>query len=186
PADDPFFVDLGGIFDLGQTRAGGTGVDAPQDALACRNTHVIAMKIRISALQKDHMTVAQAENILDGNFVIGVWASASRQKTRTFVLKENSVKVKTTGDYVQVSRLGMPLTNEAVIPIGVKDYWNSETPYDDASGEFDKYFTNPELALYMDGAQFGPAVPALYNSLKIQTASPTILGDVNFTNYHDG
>ena len=29
PSDDPFFVDLGGIFDLGQTRAGGTGVNAP-------------------------------------------------------------------------------------------------------------------------------------------------------------
>ncbi|MEO5674852.1 MAG: DUF4331 family protein [Chitinophagales bacterium] len=187
PADDPFFVDLGGIFDLGMTRAGGTGVNAPQDALACRNVHVIAMKIPISALQKDHKGVGSAQNILDGNYVIGVWASASRPKVRTLVLKDSTVKVRTDGNYVQISRLGMPLTNEAVIPIGDKDHWNSQSPYDaDASGEFDEYFTNPELALYMDSAQFGPFVPALFDSLKIQTSSPTILGNVNFTNYNDG
>ena len=29
-----------------------------------------------------------------------------------------------SGNWIQVSRLGMPLTNEAVIPIGSKDKWN--------------------------------------------------------------
>lgn len=80
PADDPFFVDLGGVFDLGQTRAGGTGVNAPVDAVACHNVHVIAMKIPIATLQKDGKNVQQAANILDGDYVIGVWASASRKK----------------------------------------------------------------------------------------------------------
>ena len=32
------------------------------------------------------------------------------------------------GEWVQVSRLGMPLTNEAVIPIGMKDRWNATLP----------------------------------------------------------
>src|SRR6185295_10139148 len=100
PSDDPFFVDLGGIFDIGQSRAGGTGVDAPADALACRNIHVIARKSPISSLQKDGMDVTHATNILDGNYVIGVWASASRQKTRTFKYQTYNVKEKTTGDYV--------------------------------------------------------------------------------------
>ena len=72
PADDPFFVDLGGIFDLGQTRAGGTGVNAPRDGLRCKNVHVIAMKIPISMLQKNGLNTTQAVNILDPNFVIGV------------------------------------------------------------------------------------------------------------------
>src|SRR6185295_9497994 len=157
PADDPFFVDLGGIFDLGQTRAGGTGVDAPKDGLKCKNVHVIALKIPINMLQKDGKNTTQAANILDPDFVIGVWASASRPAIRTL----NGDGTEThSGNWVQVSRLGMPLTNEAVIPIGQKDYWNALTPYQDST-YFDDYFNNPELALYMDNAQFGGAVPAL-------------------------
>jgi hypothetical protein len=181
PADDPFFVDLGGIFDLGQTRQGGEGINAPRDGIAGRNVHVIAMSIPISSLQKDGKDVSQAANILDGDFVIGVWASASRQRVTTFdpVTGTNSV----SGKFVQVSRLGMPLTNEAIIPIGKKDLWNWTTPYEDA--QFESYFTNPELALYMDDAAFGTAIPAL-SALRIQTASQTILGNVNFTNGHDG
>lgn len=58
-----------------------------------------------------------ADDILDSDFVIGVWASASRQTMRTL----NGDGTETTsGDWIQVSRLGMPLTNEAVIPIGQK------------------------------------------------------------------
>src|ERR1044072_7799535 len=62
PADDPFFVDLGGIFDLGQTRAGGTGINAPADGVACKNVHTIAMKIPISTLQKNGLPVTSATN----------------------------------------------------------------------------------------------------------------------------
>jgi len=181
PADDPFFVDLGGIFDLGQTRAGGSGVDAPKDGLKCKNVHVIALKIPISDLQKDGKNVSQAVNILDGDFVIGVWASASRPAVRTL----NGDGTEThTGNWVQVSRLGMPLTNEAVIPLGDKDYWNSLTPYQDGN-HFDNYFCNPELGLYMDDSLFGGAVPAL-SALRIQRNAYTILGNVDFGNGHDG
>ena len=82
-----------------------------------------------------------------------------------------------SGDWVQVSRLGMPLTNEVVIPIGYKDLWNRCTPYDDLSTikTFGNYFYNPELALYMDDAQFGGAVPAL-TPLRIQKNSLGHLG----------
>ncbi|MBX7109225.1 MAG: DUF4331 domain-containing protein [Chitinophagales bacterium] len=180
PADDPFFVDLGGIFDLGQTRNGGTGADAARDGIAGRNVHVIAMSIPINKLQKDGKSVQQAANILDGDYVIGVWASASRKKVKTLDGEGGAVS---TGKYVQVSRLGMPLTNEAVIPIGKKDLWNWTTPYNDA--QFEQYFTNPELALYMDDALFGTAVPA-FSPLRIQKASQTVLGNVNFGNGNDG
>ena len=175
PVDDPFFVDLGGIFDLGDApRQHGT----PSDGLACKNVSTIAIQIPIEELQKDHKTVDKATNILDADFVIGVWASASRRKFR--VLNGDGTETH-SGEWVQVSRLGMPLTNEAVIPIGDKDYWNSQTPYHDAY--FYKYFNNPELALYMDGAQFGPAVPALYSKLQIQKNS---LGSFGFGNGQDG
>ena len=181
PSDDPFFVDLGGIFDLGQTRAGGSGVDAPKDGLKCKNVHVIALKIDIGDLQKDGKNANQAANILDPDYVIGVWASASRQQIRT--LNGNGTETH-TGPYLQVSRLGMPLTNEAVIPIGDKDYWNSLTPYQDST-LFDEYFCNPELGLYMDTSFFGAAIPGLAK-LRIQRASPTVLGNVDFGNSHDG
>ena len=139
PADDPFFVDLGGIFDLGQTRNGGSGVDAPKDGLKCKNVHVIALKIDITDLQKDGKDVGQATTILDPDFVIGVWASASRPALRT--LNGNGTETH-SGAWVQVSRLGMPLTNEAVIPIGFKDYWNAITPYQELGDTISVSYTH--------------------------------------------
>ena len=182
PSDDPFFVDLGGIFDLGQTRAGGKGNNAPNDGVACKNVHVIALQIPIETLQKDGKSVADAKNILDGDYIIGLWASASRQQITT--LSKTGAKPTTSGDWVQVSRLGMPLTNEAVIPIGDKDKWNALTPYNE-DATMEKYFTNPELGLYMDDTKFGGAVPA-FSKLRIQHASQTVLGNVDFGNGKDG
>lgn len=179
PGDDPFFVDLGGIFDLGDApRTTGTG---PRDGVKCKNVSVIAMQIDISTLQKNRKRASQAQNILDGDFVIGVWASASRQKIR--VLNDNGTESH-LGPWVQVSRLGMPLTNEVIIPIGYKDLWNSMTPYEDLSKLkiFGNFFYNPELALYMDDAFFGGAVPA-FKSLRIQKNS---LGDFGFGNQQNG
>ena len=176
--DDPFFADLGGIFDLGQTRGDG----GARDALGCLNVHAIAMQIPIQLLQKDLKTIDKARNILDSDFIVGIWASSSRQRITT--LNNNGAKPTYSGDWVQVSRLGMPLTNEVVIPIGQKDKYTSRTPYEGES-EFEQYLTNPELALYMDDRLFGSAVPAL-SKLRIQTKSPTVLGAVDFGNTKDG
>jgi hypothetical protein len=199
-ADDPFFVDLGGIFDLGDApRTTGT---QSIDGLKCLNVSTIALQIDISTLQKDHKPVSRASNILDPNYVIGVWASASRQKIR--VLKSDdgyfdydgksqqsgrhdddyNMSEINLGPWVQVSRLGMPLTNEVIVPIGMKDYWNSLTPYEDLAklNVFGKYFYNPELGLYMDDALFGTAVPAL-SPLRIQKNS---LGQFGFGNGQNG
>ncbi|WP_206106613.1 DUF4331 family protein [Ilyomonas limi] len=178
PVDDPFFVDLGGIFDLGDAPRQTT---PPSDGLKCKNVSTIALMVPIAELQKDHKTADQAANILDGDFVIGVWASASRRSMR--VLNTDGTQTE-TGDWVQVSRLGMPLTNEAVVPIGDKDYWNALTPYQDLQhlDEFGNYFYNPELALYMDDAQFGSAIPA-FSKLRVQKNS---LGTFGFGNGQNG
>lgn len=174
PVDDPFFVDLGGAFDLGGFRT------APQarDGLAKFNCHSIVLEIPVSTLQKDGKTLAQATSILDGDFVIGVWASASRPQITT--LSATGGAPVGTGPWVQVSRLGMPLTNEAVIPIGSKDKWNGTTPAGDL--QFASFFSNPELALYMDDSQFGTAVPGLA-ALRIQSNS---LGAFDFRNGQPG
>ncbi len=175
PVDDPFFVDLGGIFDLGNASRQG---EDPRDGLACYNVNTIAIQVPISMLLKAGAP-ATPTNILDPDYVIGVWASASRQAVRTFTADG----IENSGDWVQVSRIGMPLTNEAVIPIGSKDYWNAITPYDEI-GEttMDGFFFNPELALYMDDDQFGSAVPA-FAQLRIQKSA---LGAFDFSNGGDG
>lgn len=177
PADDPFFVDLAGAFDLGNFRPEGNDVNPTKDGVARFNVHSIVLNIPIKMLQKDGKDVSAATSILDGDFVIGVWASASRQQIKTLNLDGS---MSFSGDWVQVSRLGMPLTNEAIIPLQSKDLWNATTPENDL--QFAKYFSNPELALYMDDSQFGGAVPAL-NGLRIQKVS---LGAFDFRNGKPG
>ncbi len=171
PVDDPFFVDLAGAFDVGNFRPEGNSTNPTKDGLTRFNVHSIALKIPIEMLQKDGQPVEMAANILDANYVIGVWASASRQQMKT--LSTDGTKMF-SGPWVQVSRLGMPLTNEVVIPIGMKDRWNSTDPYAASSAmndlQYAGNFMNPELALYMDDSKFGGAVPSL-NALRIQTHS---------------
>ena len=145
-----------------------------RDGLAKYNCHSICIQVPISTLQKDGKTTAQATSILDGDFVIGVYASASRKSMSTF--NTSTGMYDESGNWIQVSRLGMPLTNEAVIPIGMKDKWNATSPAGDSA--FIPYFENPELALYMDDSKFGGAVPGLAD-LRIQTNS---LGSFDFRN----
>jgi len=175
PVDDPFFVDLGGVFDLGNLpRQNGQS----RDGLGQFNVHAIAIQVPITTLLKQGVAPTPVD-ILDGNFVIGVWASASRRATRTLA----GAGYNDSGNWIQVSRLGMPLTNEVVIPIGQKDYWNAITPYDEITdATLDNNFYNPELALYMDNRFFGAAVPA-FSKLRIQQKS---LGAFDFGYGKDG
>jgi hypothetical protein len=185
-SDDPFYVDLGAIFDLAGLRAN----RGARDGLAKYNVHSIALSIPVATLQKGGQPASAAANILDSNYVIGVWASASRPAMRT-LNGGTTGTTSTSGTYTQVSRLGMPLLNEAINPIGAKDAWNRTTPYAEAAIT-DDYLSNPELGLYMadntpvNGAApkptgqtyFGEAVPAL-SALRIQSKS---LGAFDFRN----
>jgi hypothetical protein len=175
PADDPFFVDLGGAFDLGDLpRQNGNA----RDGLACKNVSAICIQVPIYTLLKKGAPRSPA-SILDPNWTIGVWASASRKAVRTLTAGDETY----SGPWVQVSRLGMPLTNEVVIPVGMKDYWNSLTPYQELADQtLDPFFYNPELALYMDDDLFGGAVPG-FSKLRIQRKS---LGAFDFGNGKDG
>jgi hypothetical protein len=179
PADDPFFVDLAGAFDVGNFRPEGNNTNPTKDGLARFNVHSIALKIPIRMLQMNGRTTSQATSILDPDFVIGVWASASRQQIKTIAVDGTR---GTSGNWVQVSRLGMPLTNEAVIPVGLKDKWNTVTSNSSKEAQYIPFFSNPELGLYMDDSKFGGAVPSL-NALRIQSKS---LGAYDFRNGHKG
>ena len=167
-ADDPFFVDIGAIEDLGNIRP-----TRARDGLYHKNINTIALQIPISQLQRDGLQVSAATSILDPAFVIGVWASASRPALKTLVAPDangNTTGAQTvSGNFVQVSRLGMPLTNEVISNYGNKDEFNARTPYTE-NRAYDVNFTNPELALYMaDNVPRPPAAP--------KTAGQTYFGE---------
>lgn len=147
--EEGFFVDLGSVFDLLQLRAV-TGSGDPTDSLAGFNTHSIAIQVPIYLLTKDGSVPSDPAN---ASSVLGLWSTVSRQSTRVM---STSGTVSYTGNWVQVSRLGMPLVNEAVIPLGFKNRFNASRPKDDA--QFLKYVQNPELAVLLN-ALFGLPVP---------------------------
>jgi hypothetical protein len=141
PRDDPFFVDLGSIFDLGGLRpfnalhAIPLPTEAGVDGVVNYNTHTIAIQVPKTDLLKAPLA----------NGTIGIYASASRPKIR--VLRGDGT-FDATGPEVQVSRLGNPLINEAVIPLGKKDLWNASDPRNDS--QFESRYLAPELATLED------------------------------------
>jgi len=142
PRDDPFFVDLGQTFDAINFRPGvGTGNQGGgKDDLAGYNVHSIVLQVPESKVTRNRKSVASPSA---SNAVVGVWASTERRAL------EVSGTGKSRGRWVQVSRLGNPLVNEVVIPIGKKDMFNRTRPKDDAKN-YASYVLNPELAAVMN------------------------------------
>ncbi len=155
PRKDAFFVDLGSIFDLLALRPlqsahliptppsvtnshGGTnGPQGGVDGLAGDNVHQIALQLPITSLLAKGMSGADAAH----GSIVGVYASAARQKAR--VLESNGSRPDTSGRWVQVSRLGLPLVNEVLVPIDQKDRWNASDPADDLANGFLADIANP-------------------------------------------
>ena len=140
-SDDPFFLDLR-VFDL---LYGTDFSEVGDDTLAGFNTQVLALQVRKSS-------VAGPPN-LGSNPVIGAWATASRKATR---VQMGNGSQSFSGGFVQVSRLGMPLVNEVVIPVGDKDKWNGSVPMNDGAN-FLSYVTDPELPDLIEAIYAVPA-----------------------------
>ena len=128
--DEGFYVDLG-IFDLL-----GVGSGQAEDSTAGFNVSSLAIQVPKSALARSGATPSSAT---DPNAIIGVWSTASRFATRTLSPGGQSH----TGPLVQVSRLGNPLVNEAVIDLARKDVFNAIEPTSDAAA-LDRV-TDPEV-----------------------------------------
>ena len=124
--DDAFWVDLQ-VFDLltlrGQQPPVGyqNGTNIPVDSLSGYDVHSLVIEVPIIHVTKDFDPT--------NNPVIGMWSGTRRPTTRVI----GSLNSQTnSGPYVQVSRLGMPLVNEVVIPLALKDAFNSIPPSTDA------------------------------------------------------
>jgi hypothetical protein len=140
--DDPFYVDLGSIFDLAGLRPFNPAHVLPLpaedgvDGVGGFNTHMIAVQVPIAQLTRDGGTHGAG----DPEAVLGVYANASRRRARIF---QNTGVTTSSGNLVQVSRLANPLINEVVIPIARKDRWNFTDPSDEE--RFLEEYTDPEV-----------------------------------------
>ena len=110
-ADDAFFLDLR-VFDL---LYGGNLTEIGQDTVAGYNVNTIALQVPVADL------VLRGDSVR--NPVIGTWSATSRRS-----LQLSPGRATPTGDYVQVSRLAMPLTNEVILPANLKDTFNAIPP----------------------------------------------------------
>ena len=121
-----FVVNVGEIFDLVNLNPIGPRNGVAND-LSHKNVTSLALEVPISCLTNGH------------DPVIGVLSTAK-------TLQDNH--------YVQMSRLGNPLVNEAVIGLPDKDKFNASYPQNDA--DFLTYVTNPTLPVLLN-ALFGDA-----------------------------
>ena len=145
--DEGFFVDLGSIFDLGTLRpfqslhlipsAEAVGRDGGKGY----NVHSMAIRVPKSELTAGGI---DPTDVTDQRSTVGIWAAASRQRARIRQADGDEIHA---GPWVQVSRLGNPLINEVVIPVGRKDRWNASDPADDSN--FVGHYELPELAILL-------------------------------------
>lgn len=135
-SDDPFFADIGGLFDLLTIRKLPGNAGGGVDGLKGYNVQSLALQVPITDLTNDGSKPTDPKAAAA---VVGVWTTSSRPGTK--VLAPGSANE--TGDQVQVSRLGAPLVNEVVVPLGAKDLFNGSKPADDA--QFASGVTDPEL-----------------------------------------
>ena len=142
--EDSFFVDIGSVFDLGTLRPVqnlhliSTAAQPCVDTLKDSNVQTIAIEVDASDLTRDGRTPT---DVMSANSVIGVWATASRQKGH---MRERPGFPVSAGPFVQISRLGNPLINEVIIPMSQKDTWNAVGPSRD--NEYEQLVKRPELA----------------------------------------
>jgi Domain of unknown function (DUF4331) len=138
--DDPFFVDLGATFDGLNVRELTGNKGEGKDDLSGYNVHSVVLQLPERLVTRDNRAVTSADA---PNAVVGVWSTTERRRLQV------TGSSRGRGRWVQVSRLGNPLVNEVVIPLGQKDRFNRTTPNRDAA-LYGKYVVKPELAAVLN------------------------------------
>lgn len=147
--DEYFYIDVGGVFDTLNLRS--VGASGGVDSTKGFNVSTIAIEVPIQELTRSRAIPA---NSIAADSVIGVWATSSRRSMR--VINPDGTRSQ-EGEWRQISRLGNPLVNEVVIPLGLKDAFNSLSPVNDAVAA--PFVLDPELPKLLR-AVFGITIPA--------------------------
>jgi hypothetical protein len=148
--DDPFYVDLGATFDALNVRKLTGNQGQGKDDLSGMNTHSVVMQIPEARVTRNGKAVSGPDA---GNAVVGVWSTTERRRldvaggSRSH--RRHARRARRSSGWVQVSRLGNPLVNEVVVPLGQKDRFNRTTPDRDAA-LYGKYVVKPELAAVLN------------------------------------
>jgi hypothetical protein len=185
--DDPFFVDVNSIFDLGGLRPFNAlhRIQLPTstglNSTAGYNVHTTAIQVPISKLAPACTTGTPST---DPKCVIGVWTTATRPEVITRAFDANTGAVSSTGSGapIQVSRLGNPLVNEVVLPLALKDAFNTIPPAID----YPLFNAQPPSTLAGAGAilrtsiltpELANLIPVLYPAVtqKVPTPRPDLL-----------
>jgi Domain of unknown function (DUF4331) len=153
--DDPFFVDLGATFDALNVRMLTGNKGQGKDDFSGMSISSIALQLPEKLVTKDGKSVSGADA---DNAVVGVYQSTERRRLQVSDRAGISGHGKghhkrghrsSGNDWVQVSRLGNPLVNEVVIPLGKKDQFNRTSPDRDAA-LYGKFVVKPELAAILN------------------------------------
>jgi Domain of unknown function (DUF4331) len=156
--EDPFYVDLGAAFDAINIRQGTGNEGAGKDDFSGYNISSTVLQIPERLVTRDGKRVEDQDSF---NAVVGVWSTTERRKLEVQNADFDAGSPKRVGgrknNWVQVSRLGNPLVNEVVIPLGQKDRFNRTTPDRDAA-LYGRFVTRPELAAVLN-ALFGINAP---------------------------
>jgi hypothetical protein len=130
PRDEPFFVDLH-VFDLL-----GVGGAPTTDGV---NVMTLALSVPIDSISAGGVRPTATD---EPTSVVGVYARSLR--LRAEILRIDEPGATYAGGWTQISRLGWPLVNEVVIPLGDKDRFNRTDPVDDVAN-YGAYILFPEV-----------------------------------------
>jgi hypothetical protein len=164
---ESFAVNLGEVFDLVNLNPVGPR-DAAASATEYKNITTFALEV-------------PSQCLTEGNGeVFGAWTTAVLPRNRR-LLDEPSFNQTTVNeplnDFVQVSRLGMPLVNEVVIGLKDKDRFNASHPSEDLAN-FATYVTNPTLPELLE-ILFGVEAPNNFPRADLVAAFVTGVGGLN-------
>jgi hypothetical protein len=174
--DDPFWSDLGGIFDTLNTSASpvlsvaqdAANVNLASDALSGYAVNTICIELPVSMVTR----TGSIEPASSTAATIGIWATTSRPRT---TLRRSPLPAVSSGSWYQIQRMGNPLINELLIGTAYKDRFSMDHPKNDS--QFSGFFLDPALARVLNAVSAGvipiPAPPRL-DLLSLVTYAPPI------------
>jgi hypothetical protein len=159
--EDPFYIDVGAVFDTlnFRTAAGGGVLSPSMDADDNTNfapDHLSGFNVNTIAIEVPKTMLTQTGNMEPASSpaaTIGVFGTTARAR---LTVRRAPLPAEDSGSFSQIQRMGNPLINELLIGTGFKDRWSMSQPKDDS--QFADMLLDPLLARVFNAA-FGINVP---------------------------